>query len=148
VPGFLHRVLRFSIPVGVVIGADAYVGYEVIRTIDPSGGVDAGRTVATLIVLICSLWVLLVLARPLAGWKLLLVAAMAGIVAVIVVVPVFATDIFLLHPTPLRVAVAAVLGGAGVIAIEIAYRSVALAAAHHRHRSSGDQQQVLTRGGP
>ncbi len=141
VPGFLNRVLRFSIPVGVVIGADAYVGYELIRTFDPSGGVDAGRTVATLIVLICSLWVLLVLARPLAGWKLLLVAAMAGIVAVIVAVPVFATDIFLLHPTPLRVSLAAVLGGAGVIAIELAYRSVALAVQHHQHR----QAEINTR---
>ena len=135
-PGFLPRVLRFSVPVGVVIGADAYVGYELIRTFDPPGGVDAGRTVATLIVLICSLWVLLVLARPLAGWKLLLVAAMAGIVAVIVAVPVFATDIFLLHPTPLRVALAAVLGGAGVVAIELAYRSVAFAVQHHQHRQA------------
>ncbi|HEU5266048.1 MAG TPA: HAD-IC family P-type ATPase [Jatrophihabitans sp.] len=142
VPGFLRRVLRFSVPTGVVIGADAYVGYQLIRAVDPSAGVDGGRTVATLIVLICSWWVLLVLARPLAGWKLLLVAAMAGIVAVIVVVPVLATDVFLLHPTPLRVTMALVLGGAGVIAIELAYRSVAVAVAHHRHRAA--DRQVLT----
>jgi cation-transporting ATPase E len=142
VPGFLRRVLRFSVPVGGVIGVDAYVGYALIRSLDSSAGVDGGRTVATLIVLICSLWVLLVLARPIAGWKLLLVAAMAGIVAIIVVVPVFATDIFLLHPTPMRVGVALVLGGAGVVVIELAYRSVALAVQHHQHRTA--EREVLT----
>jgi cation-transporting ATPase E len=131
VPGFLTRVLRFSVPTGLLIGVAAYVGYEVIRAIDDTASVDGGRTVATLIVLICSLWVLLVLARPLAGWKLLLVASMAGIVAIIVAVPALATGIFLLHPTPLRLLVAAIVGAATAFVIELAYASVALV---NRHR--------------
>ena len=92
----------------------AYAGYRTIRLLDDTAGVDGGRTTAALVVLIISLWVVLVLARPLAGWKLLLVATMAGAVAVIVAVPALATDIFLLHPTPLRVLVAAAIGGAGL----------------------------------
>ena len=139
VPGFLLRVLRFAVPTGVVVAAAAYVGYRAIRLLDDTAGVSGGRTVATLTVLVCALWTLLVLARPLAGWKLLLVAALAGVVAVVVVVPALATQVFLLHPTPLRVAVAVVVGAAGSVLIELSYRSVALVTRHRgRHQRSRD----------
>ena len=85
-----------------------------------------GRTVATLVLLICALWTLVVIARPLVGWKLLLVAAMAGIVVLVVTIPVLATDVFLLEPTPERVLVAVIVGAAGSVLVEIVYRSVAL----------------------
>ena len=127
VPGFLRRVLRFAIPTGIVTGVAAYLGYSLTRWLDPSGGVDGGRTTATITVLIVSLWILVVLARPLAGWKLPLVASMAGIVAVILAVPALATDIFLLYPTPLRLGLAAALGAAGAIMVELSYRAVDLA---------------------
>jgi cation-transporting ATPase E len=136
VPGFLRRVLRFAIPTGIVTGVAAYLGYSVTRLLDPSAGVAGGRTTATITVLIVSLWVLVVLARPLAGWKLLLVASIAGIVAVIIAVPALATDIFLLYPTPMRVGIAAALGAAGAIMVELSYRAVDLAVkVTHAHRS-------------
>jgi cation-transporting ATPase E len=134
VPGFLWRVLRFSIPTGVVTGVAAYVGYSLIRWIDSSAGVAGGRTVATLIVLIISLWTVLVLARPLAGWKLLLVAGLAGVVVVIVLVPALATGVFLLEPTPARVALAGVVGAGGAFLVELSYRAVSLAS-RERHPS-------------
>ena len=136
VPGFLRRVLRFAIPTGIVTGVAAYLGYSVTRLLDPSAGVAGGRTTATITVLIVSLWVLVVLARPLTGWKLLLVASIAGIVAVIIAVPALATDIFLLYPTPMRVGIAAALGAAGAIMVELSYRAVDLAVkVTHAHRS-------------
>ena len=136
VPGFLRRVLRFAIPTGIVTGIVAYLGYWLTRVLDPSAGVAGGRTTATITVLIVSLWVLVVLARPLAGWKLLLVASIAGIVAVIIAVPALATDIFLLYPTPMRVGIAAALGAAGAIMVELSYRAVDLAVkVTHAHRS-------------
>ncbi|GAB2471347.1 HAD family hydrolase [Jatrophihabitans fulvus] len=128
VPGFLGRVLRFSVPCGVVVGAAAYTGYSVIRYALNDDSVAAGRTVATLVTLICALWILVVTARPLAGWKVGLVAAMVAIIAVIVVVPAFATDVFLLHPTPKRVLVAVIVGVAGAVLVELAARGVAYAA--------------------
>ena len=124
VPGFLRRVLRFAIPTGAVVAASAYVGYRLIRWLDSSGGVDAARTSATLIVLIVSLWTLLVLARPLKGWKLALVAVMAGTAALIVAVPPLGHGIFLLDPTPLRVGVAAAVGAGGALLVELSYRAV------------------------
>jgi cation-transporting ATPase E len=123
VPGFLRRVLRFAIPTGLVIGAAAYVGYRAIRLMDSSGGVEAARTTATIVVLIVSLWTLLVLSRPLKGWKLALVATMAGAAAAVVATPL-GLHVFLLHPTPLRVTVALVVGAAGALLVELAYRAV------------------------
>ncbi|HEY2982750.1 MAG TPA: HAD-IC family P-type ATPase [Jatrophihabitantaceae bacterium] len=127
VPGFLFRVLRFAIPTGLVTGVAAYVGYRATRLIESDATVAEGRTTATLIVLIVSLWTLLVLARPLAGWKLALVAAMAGAVALVVAIPPLAHGVFLLDVTPLRLLVAAVIGAGGAVLVELSYRAVALA---------------------
>jgi cation-transporting ATPase E len=127
VPGFLLRVLRFAIPTGLVTGVAAYVGYRATRLIESGASVAEGRTTATLIVLIVSLWTLLVLARPLAGWKLALVAAMAGAVALVVAIPPLAHGVFLLDVTPLRLLVAAVIGAGGAVLVEVSYRAVALA---------------------
>jgi cation-transporting ATPase E len=124
VPGFLRRVLRFAIPTGAVIGTAAYVGYRLIRWLDSDGGVSGGRTTATLIVLIVSLWTLLLLARPLKGWKLALVAVMAGAAALVAVVPPLGHGTFLLEPTPLRVGVALTVGATGALLVELAYRAV------------------------
>ena len=125
VPGFLRRVLRFAIPTGVMIGAAAYVAYRLIRWLDPAGDVAVGRTTATITVLIVSLWTLLVLARPLKGWKLALVAAMAGAAAVIVAVPALGHGVFLLEPSALRVGIAVAIGGCGALLVELSYRAVA-----------------------
>jgi cation-transporting ATPase E len=132
IPGFLRRVLRFATPIGVLIGAAGYVSYRLVRVLDSSAGVDGGRTTAAVVVLIISLWTLLVVARPLAGWKLALVAALAGIVALVVVVPGLA-HLFLLHPTPLRLAIAGMVGAGGALLVEVAYRTVAVSA-RERHR--------------
>ncbi len=127
VPGFLLRVLRFAIPTGLVTGVAAYVGYRATRLLESDAGVPEGRTTATLVVLIVSLWTLLVLARPLAGWKLALVAAMAGAVALVVAIPPLAHGVFLLDVTPLRLLVAGVIGAGGAVLVELSYRAVALA---------------------
>ena len=119
IPGFLTRVLRRSVPIGVIIGTVAFTGYTLIRAIDDTAGVDGGRTVATIVVVICALWTLLVIARPLAGWKVGLVAGMVALLAVVLIVPAFATGIFLLHPTPQRVGVALAVAAVGAVLIEL-----------------------------
>ncbi len=124
VPGFLRRVLRFAVPTGAVIGAAAYAGYRLARVLDPHGGVAGDRTTATLVVLIVGLWTLLVLARPIKGWKLALVAVMALAAAGVVAIPPLGHGIFLLSPTPLRVGIAAAVGAAGALLVELAYRAV------------------------
>jgi cation-transporting ATPase E len=136
IPGFLHRVLRFAIPTGIVTGAAAYAGYRFTRWFDGGAGVDAGRTTATITVLIIALWTLLVLARPLAGWKLALVATMAGVVALIIAVPPLGHDIFLLDVTAARLLTAAVAGAAGAVVVELSYRTTNAVVAHRERNQA------------
>jgi cation-transporting P-type ATPase E len=65
-----------------------------------------------------------ILARPLAGWKLALVAAMVAAMALTVAVRALGHGIFLLDTTPLRMLVAGVLGVGGAALVELSYRAV------------------------
>jgi cation-transporting ATPase E len=123
-PGFLHRLLRFAVPVGLITGAAAYAGYGVARALEAHAGVTAGRTTATLVVVTASLWTLLVVARPLAGWKLGLVAGMVALVALIVAVPAFAHGIFLLDVTWQRLGLGVAIGLVAAVLIEVAVRFI------------------------
>lgn len=101
----------------------AYLGYRTTRLLETHATVAQGRTTATLVVLIASLWTLMILARPIAGWKLALVVAMIGAAAVIVAVSPLGHGIFLLRSVT-RVLTAAVFGVAGAVLVELAYRAV------------------------
>jgi cation-transporting P-type ATPase E len=131
VPGFLGRVLRFAIPTGLVIGVAAYAAYRTARLTDSSAGVAGGRTSATLTILIISLWVVLMLARPLAGWKLALVATMAGAAALIIAIPALAHGIFLLDVTPLLLTEAVIIGAVAIVVVEIAHGGAAFVSRVH-----------------
>jgi cation-transporting ATPase E len=77
VPGFIDRVLAFTVPAGIIVAATTVSAYLVVRT----AGVPLvqQRTAATVVVLMLSLAVLLLLALPVTWPKLLLVvAALAG----------------------------------------------------------------------
>jgi len=112
-----------------VTGACAYLGYRLTRLVEDTAGVDGGRTTATLVVLVISLWTLMVLARPLAGWKLALVATMAGAVALIVAIPPLGHGVFLLNMTTDRLLLALAVGAAGAALVEITHRFVRAAVA-------------------
>ena len=121
-PGFLHRVLRFSVPVGLLTGAAAYAGYAAARWADPAAGVAGARTTATVVVLVVALWTLGILARPLHPWKVALIATMAAIAAVVVAVPALGERIVLLQVTPAVLLIAGVLGAAGALLVELSAR--------------------------
>ncbi|MBN1092818.1 HAD-IC family P-type ATPase [Blastococcus sp. TML/M2B] len=122
VPGFLSRVLRFSVPIGIVIGAAAYTGYAATRWLDPGAGVAEGRTTATVVVLVVALWTLVVLARPLTPRRVALIGTMAGLSAGAVALPTVRTDVLLLEPTAQGMAVAAALGVVAGLLVELVGR--------------------------
>lgn len=83
-PGFIYRVLRFSLPAGVVAGLVTFSLYVWVRsTVD----VAHARSAATLTLLGIGLVILARLARPLNWWKVGLVAAMLGSYLVVLFVP-------------------------------------------------------------
>ncbi|MGY2003694.1 HAD-IC family P-type ATPase [Blastococcus sp. SYSU DS1024] len=126
VPGFVGRVLRFSVPTGLVIGAAAYAGYAATRWLDPGGGVAAARTTATVVVLVVALWALAVLARPFTAGKAALLAGMAGLAALAVSLPAFRENVLLLRPSAPALLLAAGLGAAGALLVEVIARAGAV----------------------
>jgi cation-transporting ATPase E len=87
-PGFLKRVLRFAVPVGIISATAMMVGYVLI-----SNNIDApvventaalvhaahpvASTAVSIITMTIGCWVLVCLARPLKGWKIALIVFVA-----------------------------------------------------------------------
>jgi len=103
-PGFIRRVLRFTIPAGFVLAAATFGSYALARGNDVS--LEESRTTATIVLLILGLWVLALLARPITLWRAALLIGMAGGLVLALAVP-FARDFFALELPPVDVAVEA-----------------------------------------
>jgi cation-transporting ATPase E len=142
VPGFLRRVLWFSVPAGVITGAAAYGGYAAARTFDPETGVAGARTASTVVVLIVALWTLVILARPLVAWKLALIGTMTGVVVLVLLIPALGSAIFLLEVTPRVLMTAVPLGAVAALLVELVERRASTDTGLPWHR--GDRCQ----GGP
>jgi cation-transporting ATPase E len=74
VPGFVGRVLRFTVPAGTLVAATAFAAYWMARS--HKLPLIQQRTAATLVALMLSLCVLVILALPLTWRRALLVAFM------------------------------------------------------------------------
>ena len=111
-PGFLPRVLRWSLPAGTAAAAVTFVSYEMVRRSDAS--LAEARTTATLTLLGVGLAILLGISRPLRPWKVALAGAMGGLYAVTMAWP-FARQYFELAVPPgsawLMAVVGTVVGG-------------------------------------
>jgi cation-transporting ATPase E len=94
-PGFLRRVLWFSIPAGVIAGTATLIAYEMALHVADLD-LDEARTLATVTLLAIGLVVLAVASRPVRSWKLGLVVAMAAGYVVVFLVP-FLRDYFRLE---------------------------------------------------
>ena len=123
-PGFLTRVLRFSVPAGVLAAVASFFVYEIARRHDEVT-LDEARTVATFTLLGVGLVILVVISRPLRPWKIGLAAAMAGSYMIVMVWP-FARTYFEMDAPPawmwVPTIVAVVIAGIGVATIPRAMR--------------------------
>lgn len=119
-PGFVYRVLRFTIPSGIVIATAAFTAGAVSH-LYPWINQAESRTTATLVLVILGLWVLGVLCKPWTWWKVLLVAAMAIGLVLVVTVP-FARDFFALDLPQVSILLqTAAISGAGIILMHLAW---------------------------
>ncbi|MEM9038439.1 MAG: HAD-IC family P-type ATPase [Actinomycetota bacterium] len=115
-PGFLRRVLRFSLPAGAVAGVASYVVYEIVRRFDDVT-LDEARTAATITLLGAGLVILVLISRPLALWKIVLAGVMAVAYVFVMVIP-FLRDYFELDVPPIDawivIGIGTILAGVGV----------------------------------
>ncbi|WP_328502624.1 cation-translocating P-type ATPase [Streptomyces sp. NBC_00457] len=87
-PHFVRRVMRYSIPGGVLAGLATFATYLIARNYyTGEGSLAAETSAATLTLFLISMWVLAIIARPYTWWRILLVAAMGFGFLVVLVVP-------------------------------------------------------------
>jgi len=87
-PHFVRRVMRYSIPGGVVAAVATFATYLIARHhYTGEGALDAETSAATLTLFLISMWVLAIIARPYTWWRIVLVAAMGLGFLVVLVVP-------------------------------------------------------------
>jgi cation-transporting ATPase E len=104
-PGFLRRVLRFTIPAGILAATATFLAYVLAR--DETGVTLAeARTTASMVLLWIGFLVLSVIAAPLTRWRLALVWVMPALFALVVALP-STRRFFALDPPPLLVWLAA-----------------------------------------
>jgi cation-transporting ATPase E len=121
VPGFVSRVLKFSIPTGLVATIATFTGYWLA---DVEGSTIAeARTTATLILATIGMFALAIVSRPLVPWKKALIATMSALLVFAMATP-FARDFFALDLPRAVVLLAAV----GIVAITGAVMVFALRA--------------------
>ncbi len=133
-PGFLGRVLRFSLPAGAVAGLATWLVYLYARSQGSDPLTDAqladARSVSTLTLLGIGLVVLVVVSRPLRLWKVGLAAVMGGLYAILLAWD-FPREYFeLTIPDAelwLASAVGVVVAGALVIAIPLVIPGIRMA---------------------
>ncbi len=126
-PGFLRRVLGFSLPAGTIAAVGTWIAYLVARA-----GIDSvvastservlaeARTTATITLLGIGLVILVVVSRPLKPWKILLAVCMAGLYGAVMAVESL-RDYFLLELPPidqwLMAGIVIVISGILIIAL-------------------------------
>ncbi|MET9515445.1 HAD-IC family P-type ATPase [Streptomyces sp. NPDC002994] len=86
-PNFVRRVMRYSIPGGIIAATATFCTYLLARShYRGPDALSAETSVATLTLFLVSIWVLAIIARPYTWWRVGLVAAMSlGFVLVLVV---------------------------------------------------------------
>lgn len=77
IPGFLKRVLRFAVPIGVIVAIAAMYTYKSTLSADVSMQIASSSAVISVVTI--GLWVLACLGRPFKAWKIALISTMGVI---------------------------------------------------------------------
>ncbi len=121
-PGFLRRVLAFSIMAGIITTAAVLTTYASARQEGLSG--DASRTAAVLATVVVTLWILVIVSRPITALRALLIVSMAGLFVGAYFTPGVNTFFSLQHrPGGDVTTEALVLGALAGLAIDVLSRS-------------------------
>jgi len=130
VPGFIKRVLQFTIPAGIVAAAAVISTYGITRYGEDLT-VREARTATTLVLIAVGLWVLAILARPFTVWRTSLLGAMVLAVGVILVIPGLRHFYALKIPEGETLAVVAGIACASIAVLEGGYRFARRFLFHH-----------------
>jgi cation-transporting ATPase E len=104
--GFIPRVVRFSVPAGLLAGVSTLLAYQLARH-EQGLSLPQERTTAVMTLIWVGLGVLTVVAAPLTPRRLILVWSMAGAFPAVLLIP-WTREFFELRAPPLLVWLAAI----------------------------------------
>jgi P-type E1-E2 ATPase len=120
-PGFIPRVLRFVIPVGTIIAFSTLAAF-IMSENSPGSTLEESMSVATLMLVLISLWIVVILSRPLTRLKTGLIICLAGMLGLVYGTP-FLRDFFaLVINNWILFARAAIMMAAAILIIEGVWR--------------------------
>lgn len=85
-PGFIQRVFRFVVPVGAIIAASALTAFIMAQN-SAGATLEESMTVTTLVLVSISLWVVVILSRPLTRFMAGFIAALLSMLAIVYSTP-------------------------------------------------------------
>ena len=121
--GFVGRVLRFAIPSGITIGVATFISYLLAYEGPDATDKQAvqASTTALITLIVIAVWVLAVVARPYAWWKVLLVVTSAAVYLGLFLLPA-AQDLLQLDPgNAIDTRNALLIGLVGMVVVEAAW---------------------------
>src|SRR5690606_35219474 len=86
-PGYIGRVLRFSVPAGVVTAVVTLGAYWIMRSEPFDVTLDEARTGSTIVLIVLALWVLALLMKPIDRFDGLVLAGMVVLVLLATLTP-------------------------------------------------------------
>jgi len=145
--GFTRRVLRFTVPAGILIAVATFVSYVVARAA-PDTSLTQARTTALIALFVTALWVLILIARPFDTFRRLLVASMAAIFVLFFAVP-WSRRVFSLELPPVPVILIAITVSVASILALTFWRGVdARRTGSTRHLASSAAEETREDGHP
>ncbi len=145
--GFVARVLKFAIPVGVVATIATFAGYWLADV--EGSSIQESRTTATLILAAIGLFALGIVSRPLVPWKKGLLGAMSALLVLSMALPplrdFFALDLPRAVVLLSAVGIVAVTGVAMVFALRFVGWARVVPELLELPRTAEDPWKVLTR---
>ena len=120
-PGFVRRVISVALPSGIIVGGVAFVTYLLVRP--PMGAsplqITQSSTAVLAALIVASTWVLAIVARPWAWWRVGLIAASLVAYTVIFTTPWIARIVKLDASNPQLMAIGMAAGAIGAVLIEV-----------------------------
>jgi len=121
--GFVARVMRMAIPAGLVIAVATFVSYLLVYKGSGATQLDTEQAGTTALITLISiaLWVLAIVARPYAWWKVGLISGMVVLTLALFLIP-FTQRFFLLDPSNAGFTfIAFACAAVGIVLVEIAW---------------------------
>lgn len=136
--GFVMRIVRFAVPAGILVALATFGAYRFVYVVLGEELIEA-RTTAAIVLLLSGLYLVLMVGRPFAMWKLAMVAAMLAAFAVCLATP-WLRNLFGLKVPPAQGWAAAVILVALVIAaLQVAWWAAARAMQRFRPEAAQTQ---------